>query len=94
MIIQSLTGLITLLYIPFFYMYTTKKEFAYCGIILLFSLIGTIIFIQEVKIPFIDNSVFGYHEVFHLILALVGIAGYLMLHSAINRKCNSIKCEV
>ena len=93
MIIQSFTGLVTLLYIPFFYMYTTKREFALCGVILFLCLIGTIIFIQEVNIPFIDNTVFGYHEVFHLILAVVGVTGYLMFHSIVTRKCNGIVCE-
>jgi hypothetical protein len=93
MIIQSFTGLVTLLYIPFFYIYTTKREFALCGVILFLCLIGTIIFIQEVNIPFIDNTVFGYHEVFHLILAVVGVTGYLMFHSIVTRKCNGIECE-
>ena len=93
MIIQSLTGLISLIYLPFFYMYTTKKEFTFCGIIIFLCLISTIIFIQEVKIPFIDNTIFGYHEVFHLLLAVTGIIGYFLLHSMITRKCNSINCD-
>jgi predicted membrane channel-forming protein YqfA (hemolysin III family) len=92
MLTQSLTGFISLLYLPFFYIYTTKREFAFCGIILCLSLIGTIIFIQEAKIPFIDNTIFGHHEVFHLILAIVGVTGYLMMHSMITRKCNGIAC--
>jgi len=93
MMIQSLTGLVSLLYIPFFYMYTTKREFALCGIIFFLCLIGTIIFIQEVKIPLIDNTIFGHHEVFHLILAVVGVIGYFMFHSMLTRKCNGITCE-
>ena len=93
MMIQSLTGLVSLLYIPFFYMYTTKREFALCGVVLFLCLIGTIIFIQEVKIPLIDNTIFGHHEVFHLILAVVGVTSYLLIHSMITRKCNGIACE-
>lgn len=93
MMIQSFTGLITVLYIPFFYMYTTKKEFAICGVVLFLCLISAVIFIQEVHIPFIDNTIFGHHEVFHLLLAVSGITGYLALHSMISRKCNGITCE-
>ena len=93
MIIESLIGLVALIYTPFFYMYTTKREFALCGIILFLCLISTIIFIQEVKIPFIDNTIFGHHEVFHLLLSVVGVTGYFMLHSIISRNCNGIACD-
>ena len=89
LLIQSLTGLISLLYIPFFYMYTTKKEFAFCGIMVFLSLIATIIFIQEIDLPFIDNTIFGYHEIFHLLLAVVGIISYFLFHSIISRNCRN-----
>jgi channel protein (hemolysin III family) len=93
LLIQSLTGLVSILYIPFFYMYTTKKEFAFASTILLLATIGVILFIKEIDIPFIDNTILGHHEIFHLLLAIVGLVGYFMLHSIIYRKCNGIGCE-
>lgn len=91
--IQSLTGLISVLYIPFYYTYSTKKEFALGGIILFLCSIATLIFIQEIDIPFINSTILGHHEIFHAILAVVGVIGYFMLHSMINRKCNGIDCN-
>jgi hypothetical protein len=93
LLIQSLTGLVGIIYIPFFYVYTTKREFAFACIILLLATIAVIIFIKEIDIPFIDNNIVGHHEIFHLLLAIVGFIGYFMLHSMIHRKCNGIGCE-
>lgn len=93
LVIQSLTGLVSLLYIPFFYTYSTKKEFAFAGMVLFLCLSGVIIFIQEIELPFINNNIIGHHEIFHAILAVVGVIGYFMLHSMITRKCNGIGCE-
>jgi FtsH-binding integral membrane protein len=93
LVIQSLTGLVSILYIPFFYAYTTKKEFAFAGAILLLAIIGVILFIKSIDIPFIDNTILGHHEIFHLLLAIVGLVGYFMLHSIIYRRCNGIGCE-
>ena len=93
LVIQSLTGLVSLLYIPFFYTYSTKREFALCGMVLFLCLFGVIIFIQEIDLPFINNNIIGHHEIFHAILAVVGVIGYFMLHSMITRKCNGIGCE-
>ena len=93
LLVQSLNGLVSLLYLPFFYMYTTKKEFAFCGIIFFLCIIATIIFIKEIDLPFVDSTIFGHHEVFHLLLAVVGVTGYFMLHSMIKRKCNGVTCN-
>jgi channel protein (hemolysin III family) len=93
LLIQSLTGLVSILYIPFFYAYTTKREFAFAGTILLLATIGVILFIKEIDIPFIDNTILGHHEIFHLLLAIVGLIGYFMLHSIIYRRCNGIACD-
>jgi predicted membrane channel-forming protein YqfA (hemolysin III family) len=93
LVIQALTGLVSLLYIPFFYAYSTKREFALCGIVLFLCYFGVVIFIQELDLPFINNNIIGHHEIFHMMLALVGIIGYFMLHSIITRKCNGIACE-
>ena len=46
LVIQALTGLVSLLYIPFFYAYSTKREFALCGIVLFLCYFGVVIFIQ------------------------------------------------
>lgn len=91
--IQSLTGLISILYIPVYYFYANKRELALGGTILFVCSVAMLIFIQEIDIPFIDNTILGHHEIFHLLLAVVGVVGYFMLHSMITRSCNNIGCE-
>jgi predicted membrane channel-forming protein YqfA (hemolysin III family) len=73
-------------FLPFCYFYMNRIEwFAVCATIVL-QASGVFVFVK--RQPDLIPHVFGYHELFHVLVVCAGMAVYLVNWSIIHRTCN------
>ena len=73
------------LFLPVFYFFMNRFEWI-CSIILaLLGFISGYIFYYKISLPFISPSIFGYHEVAHILWGITHVLAYYMIRSIFSR---------
>ena len=73
------------LFLPVFYFFMNRFEWI-CSIILaLLGFISGYIFYYKISLPFISPSIFGYHEVAHILWGITHVLAYYMIRSIFAR---------
>lgn len=73
-------------FLPICYFYMNRIEWLAVWATISFQLVGLYVFTK--RKPDLIPSVFGYHELFHVMVVLAGATVYLLNYSIIHRTCN------